>query len=71
MTDKQRLAAFLGWRLIVVLIIAVVAVNALALLLIPQLSLAAAVRGGTTAIVVVLAMRIGLWLHARSREGKS
>jgi hypothetical protein len=60
-----------GWRLIVILIISVVAVNGLALLLIPQLSVEAAVRGGTTAIVVVLAMRLGLWLHARSRQGKS
>ena len=55
--------AQLVWSL-VVSAVAVVAASGLALLLIPQLSLEATIRGGTIALLSMLGARVGMWVLA-------
>jgi len=62
MTTKQ-----LVWSLVVA-IVAVVAASALALLLIPQLSLEATIRGGSIALLSMVSIRIGMWWNLRRKQ---
>ena len=54
----------LVWSLVVAAF-AVVAASALALVLIPQLSVDAAIRGGTIALGTMAAARVGVWAMQR------
>ena len=66
--NKRALDVFLGWRHIVVYLIAMVVATGLALSLIPQLSLNAAIRGGTIAIGAFLFTQLGLRLYVRYKQ---
>ena len=55
------------WSL-VVSVVAVVAGSALALWLIPQLSLEATVRGGTIALFAAIGTRLGMWAAQRRKQ---
>jgi len=57
----------LVWSLIVSAV-AVAAASGLALLLIPQLSLNATIRGGTTAFLSMAGVRLGLWWQQRRQR---
>ena len=59
--------ANLAWS-IVVAAVAVVGASAIALLLIPQLSLNAAIRGGTIAFMSMVGVRLALWYTTRKRS---
>ncbi len=59
--------AQLAWSLVVAAI-AVVAASGLALLLIPQLSLRATIRGGTTAFLSIIAVRLVMWWNLRRKQ---
>jgi hypothetical protein len=62
MTTKQRKTRVLfSWRMLAIAVIAVIAANGLALLLIPQLSLRAAVRGSIIALGAILVGRLITW----------
>ena len=58
--------AQLVWSLVVT-IVSVVAASGLALLLIPQLSLEATIRGGTIALLSIVSVRIGMWYLRRKQ----
>jgi len=53
---------------LVIAAVGVVAASALALLLIPKLSLEATIRGGTIALLSVLCARVGMWWHLRRKQ---
>ena len=57
-----------GWRVMVIGVVSMIAAAGLALLLIPQLSMRAAVRGTSISMGVFLAMQLGLWLSSRSNR---
>ena len=61
-------SAQLAWSLVVAAV-AVVAASGLALLLIPQLSLEASIRGGTIAFTSMAGVRLAMWwqLHRKRR----
>ena len=69
---KSRPSAIIPWPQIVVAVLAMIGASALALLLIPQLSLNAARRGATITIVMFLstqiALRLYMWFNRR-RQG--
>ena len=56
--------AQLAWSLVVAAV-AIVAASGVALLLIPQLSLEATVRGGTIAFLSMAGVRLALWWSLR------
>lgn len=58
--------AQLVWSLVVA-IVTVVAASGLALLLIPQLSLEATIRGGTIALLAIISSRIWIWYQRRKQ----
>jgi hypothetical protein len=60
-------SAQLAWSLVVAAV-AVMAASGLALLLIPQLSLEATIRGGTIAFLSVAAVRLVLWWQLRRKQ---
>ena len=62
-------AAQLVWSLVVA-IVSVVAASGLALLLIPQLSLEATIRGGTVALLSMVFVRIGTWWYLRRKQAR-
>lgn len=53
---------------LVVSAVAIVAASALALWLIPQLSLEATIRGGTIALFSIIGVRIALWVSLRRKQ---
>jgi hypothetical protein len=57
-----------SWKLLAISVIAVVAASGIALLLIPQLSVRAAVRGGTIALLSMIVSRLLVAWWARSRR---
>jgi hypothetical protein len=57
----------LSWKMIVISILAMIGAIALALLLIPPLSLNAAIRGGTITISMFLAQQIGFRLARKKK----
>lgn len=65
---KPQPSLVLPLPLLVVAVLAMVGSTGLALLLIPQLSMEAAIRGGTTAIAVFLFTQIGARLMYRQRR---
>ena len=60
----------LVWSLVVAAVV-VVATLAVALALIPQLSLNAAIRGGTIAFLAMAGARLGMWWNLRRKERPS
>jgi hypothetical protein len=71
MTEEKKAAVpapVLGWRSLAVSVVAVVAASGLALLLIPQLSLRATIRGATISLGALLVSRLGVWLYVRSQS---
>lgn len=60
----------MSWKMMLISVLAMIGAIALAMLLIPQLSLNAARRGGTLAISIFLAQQIGLRLYARRKRQK-
>lgn len=68
MTEQNNAAAaLLGWRTLVLTVVVMVAAIGLGLLLIPQLSMRAAVRGGLIAFGSLLVSRLILWFYLRSK----
>jgi hypothetical protein len=61
----------LPWQLLIVCVLAMVGAIALAMLLIPQLSLNAAIRGGITTISIFLFMQLGLRVNAWYRRRRN
>ena len=61
--------AQLIWSLVVA-VVAVAAASGLALLLIPQLSLEATIRGGTIALLSMVSVRIGTWWYLRRKQAR-
>ena len=57
-----------SWRSLAVSVIAVVAASGLALLLIPQLSMPATIRGGTITLGAVVFGHLGKWWYLRSKR---
>ena len=55
---------------IVVSAVAVVAASALALWLIPQLSLEATIRGGTIALFAIVGTRLAMWAAQRRKQAR-
>ena len=51
-----------------VAVVAVVAASAVALWLIPQLSLEATIRGGTIALFAIIGSRLGMWWTQRRKQ---
>ena len=62
--------AQLIWSLIVAAV-AVVAASGLALLLIPQLSLNATIRGGSIAFLSMAGVRCAMWVQLRRKQQRS
>ena len=60
-------ASQLIWS-IVVSVVAVVAASGLALLLIPQLSLEATIRGGSIALLSIISVRMVRWQSQRRKQ---
>ncbi len=56
------------WPMVIVTVLVMVGASALALLLIPQLSMPAAVRGGSIAIGAFLLTQIGWRVYARYKQ---
>jgi hypothetical protein len=65
MAELKELSTGLSWRSLAVSAVAVVAASGIALLLIPQLSVRAAVRGGTIALGAMIVSRLILMVMAR------
>ena len=59
--------AQLVWSLVAA-IVAVVVGSGVALLLIPQLSLEATIRGGTIALALMTGVRIWMWWYLRRKQ---
>ena len=57
------------WSLVVAAV-AVVAASGLALLLIPQLSLNATIRGGTIAFFSMAGVRLAMWWQLRRKQAR-
>jgi hypothetical protein len=69
MTDQKEAAAtVLSWRVLAMSVIAVIAASGLAALLIPQVSAAAAIRGGAFALGGMLLARLATWWFLRSKK---
>jgi hypothetical protein len=64
-------SVILGWKMMLLVVLVMIGSIGLALLLIPPLSLNAAIRGGSIAIGMFLAQQIGLrWYARRKRRGR-
>jgi hypothetical protein len=66
--NKPRASGILPWPMLIVTVLVMVGATGVGLLLIPQLSLNAAIRGAMTAISVFLFMQLGLRLYVRSKQ---
>jgi hypothetical protein len=72
MAGRYETADLLGWKSILGAAAAVVLASGLAVLLIPQLSLPAAIRGGSIALVSIVVSRVILTaLQRRSRRRRA
>jgi hypothetical protein len=67
---KEEFPTSIDLRVLVVAIIAVAAATAVAMLLIPQLSVSAAIRGGSIALVAVVFSRLCTRWYLRSRGAR-
>ena len=65
--NKEATAAIFSWRLLAVSAISVVVATGVALLLIPQLSMRAAIRGGTIALGSLVFARLFTWWYLRAK----
>ena len=57
------------WSLVVA-VVTVVAASALALWLIPQLSLEATIRGGTITLFAIIGSRLAMWAAQRRKQAR-